>query len=88
MDRSDDPRVRRRLQRRGPVGAPRAFRPPSALLVASSAGVIVFVALAVYAALGQRWPLFFASCVLTAVASAYTIAEGERRLRSEGKPDR
>ena len=80
MDRSEDPGDHPRPDRAG------ALRPPGPLLLVSGAGVIVFVALTVYAALGQRWPLFFVSCVLTAIAAAYAIMEVEYWRRGDDHP--
>ncbi|MEV7967699.1 hypothetical protein AB0O34_17175 [Sphaerisporangium sp. NPDC088356] len=61
----------------------RASRAPGAWLIAACAGVIVFVVLAVYGAVHQLWPLFFAGCVLTALTAAFAIVEAERWRRGD-----
>ncbi|MFC4587679.1 hypothetical protein [Sphaerisporangium corydalis] len=94
MDRSEEPGPAPE-DRAGPAPAP-ADRPPdrtgtlrpparavSARLIGACAGVVVLVALAVYGALREIWPLFFVCCVLTAVTAAYAIVEGERLRRDD-----
>ncbi len=82
-------RLRRddRLPSPGPGGTGTRHWPPNARLIAACAGVLFFVTLAVYGAVHQVWPLFFACCVLTALTSAFTIVEAERWRRGDDGPE-
>ncbi|MDH2424615.1 hypothetical protein [Sphaerisporangium sp. TRM90804] len=52
-------------------------RPVNVRLIVACVGLIVFLALAVYAAIGQNWPLFFVAVALTALSAAAAMVMGE-----------
>jgi hypothetical protein len=57
--------------------------PLNVRLIAACVGVIVFVVLAIYAAWYDMWPLFFLSCLLTALSGGYAIVVGELLHRGQ-----